>query len=257
MIKNKLIIIGAIIATISVVGVEIYQLEENKRVTNELHKTIEDLEYQTNSLRSDLEAMSIELNIKTEEIEVKSTEIDDLKAYIEMLDSELNSYKKALEDITKDISYNPYDLTVTSNVSKAQLEYALKGTSLSGLEGAFIASEKEYGVNAMFLVGLVANESGWGESQRAQTQNNLTGYAVYTDYSRGAYFSSKEESILETARLLSEDYLNPNGQYHNGYSLWQVNMKYSQVGDGQPNEEWSRVINSITNDLVNKINNIS
>lgn len=256
MIKNKLIIIGAILATISVVGLEIYQLEESKRVTTELHKTIEDLEYQTNSLRSDLEAMSIELHTKTDELDAKSTEIEDLKAYIESLDSELNSYKKALEDITRDISYNPYDLTVTSNVSKAQLEYALKGTSLSGLEGAFIASEKEYGVNAMFLVGLVANESGWGESERARYQNNLTGYAVYTDYSRGAYFSSKEESILETARLLSEDYLDPNGQYHNGYSLWQVNIKYSQE-NGQPNEEWSSVINSITNDLVNKINNIN
>lgn len=253
MIKKKLLIIGAMLATISIIGV--YKLHEYKEYTIELNKTIEDLEYQTNALRSDLESMGIELNNKNVELESKEEEIESLKSYLESLDKELNSYKKALEDITKDISYDPYDLTVISNVTKAQLEYALKGTSLSGLEGAFIASEKEYGVNAMFLVGLVANESGWGESERAQTQNNLTGYAVYHNYSRGATFNSKEESILETARLLSEDYLNPNGEHYNGYSLWQVNIKYSQK-DGQPNEDWSSVINSITNDLVTKINNI-
>lgn len=255
MLRKKLIIIGAILATVTTIGVEVYQLETQRAHVSELNKTIEDLEYQTNALRSDLEALNIEVNNKQTEIVEKDSKIDELSATIEFLTDELNTYRKRLEDLTREVSYNPYDLTVTSNVSKAQLDYVLKDTSLSGLEWAFIESEQKYGVNALFLVGLVANESGWGESQRAQTQNNMTGYAVYNNYSRGVTFNSKEESILETARLISEDYLDPNGQHHNGCSLWQVNIKYSQ-NDGQPNEEWSRVINSITNDLINKINNI-
>lgn len=255
MLKSKLIVIVALIATVTTIGAEVYQLEKQRTFANTLKTTIQNLETQTSNLKSDLEALNIEIESKQTELIEKDSEIENLKLNIEFLTDELNSYKQRIEDLTKEVSYNPYDLTVTSNVSKAQLDYVLRDTSLSGLEWAFIESEQKYGVNALFLVGLVANESGWGESHRAQTQNNLTGYAVYSNYSRGAYFSSKEESILETARLISEDYLDPNGQHHNGCSLWQVNIKYSQ-DNGQPNEDWSIAINSITNDLINKINNI-
>ena len=99
----------------------------------------------------------------------------------------------------------------------------LKGTKLEGIEQALLNAEKEYNVNAIFLTSIVANESGWGTSKRAQTQNNLTGYAVYHDLSRGTTFSSKDQCIYGTAKLLANNYLNPNGKYYNGTSIYDVN----------------------------------
>src|SRR3712207_8956731 len=84
---------------------------------------------------------------------------------------------------------------------------------MEGLEYAFLEAEHKYKVNALFLVGLVATESNWGGSSRANRSNNLTGYSVYSASSRGASFNSKGDCILRTASLLDTEYLSPSGLY--------------------------------------------
>lgn len=126
---------------------------------------------------------------------------------------------------------------------------ALKGTELYDLIPHFIEAENTYGVNAFALIGLVANESGWGTSERAKRDNNLTGYAVYSSSSKGRKFKSKRESILETARLLKETYLTPGGECYNGVSLWNVNERYCV--DVIP-YQWSDIINQIAHKLQYK-----
>lgn len=97
---------------------------------------------------------------------------------------------------------------------------------------------------------LTAEESRWGTSNRARTQNNLSGYAVYSASAKGASFGSKGESIMATAKLIGEEYINPNGQYYNGSSIASVNIRYCPNDGGQ----WSSNITQIAYELVSKIN---
>ena len=151
----------------------------------------------------------------------------------------------ALEN--KPINYNPYNLNTYSNLTVKKIQNLLKGTTMSGLGEYFIEAEKEYHVNAMFLVGVVIQESGWNTSERATNgSNNLTGFGVYTSASRGGSFDSKFECIMKTAKLIKNDYLNKDGKYHLGSSIWNINERYSET------EKWSRDINSIINTLINK-----
>lgn len=126
----------------------------------------------------------------------------------------------------------------------------MKGTGLEGLGSWYLKAEQTYGVNAIFLMALTAQESDWGTSHRARTQNNLSGYAVYSSGAEGVTFSSKGESIMETAKLIAENYINPDGAYYNGVSVASVNIRYCPDDGGH----WSSNIIEIAYDLVSKIN---
>lgn len=111
-------------------------------------------------------------------------------------------------------------------------------------------AEQTYGVNAIFLMALTAQESAWGTSYRARTQNNLSGYAVYSSDAEGVTFGSKGESIMATAKLIAEDYINSSGIYYKGASVASVNIRYCPNDGGH----WSSNIIQIAYDLVSKIN---
>lgn len=170
---------------------------------------------------------------RAEEERVERERVEKLKALEE---------EKKRSSKTSNPHYNKYNLTQVSNVSYDKLYSELKNTKLASLTSAFIEAEEKYGVNALFLTSVIALESGWGGSARAIKDNNLSGYAIY---SRGSSYSflSKEECILETARLLGEDYLNPKGKYYNGTSVYDVNKKYSASSD------WSSKVDRIARDL--------
>lgn len=111
-------------------------------------------------------------------------------------------------------------------------------------------AEETYGVNAIFLMALTAQESAWGTSNRAKNQNNLSGFEVYSAGAKGASFGSKGESIMATAKLISESYINSDGEHYNGTSVDSVNIKYCPDDGGY----WSRSITQIANKLVLRIN---
>ena len=50
------------------------------------------------------------------------------------------------------------------------------------------------------------------------------------------------------ASFISDLYLNEDGAYYNGKSIWAVNIKYCE--DSSP---WADMINSIANDLLAKV----
>lgn len=162
-----------------------------------------------------------------------------------MKSSELDAKKRLQTELSIIMSpkFKPDDLTYKSNLTYDQLYAILKGSNLEDLTDAFIDAEKEYGVNALGLAGLVAVESGWNSSDRSEYQNNLTGYAVYSDSSEGKYFESKYDCVMHTAKLLKEDYLNPKGQWHTGYSIDSVNTNYSS------DDDWSSKITTIASKL--------
>ena len=149
------------------------------------------------------------------------------------------------------VHFNPNNITEPSGVSYEQLAYALKDTKLSAYIDSFLTVEKNYGINSLAMIGIVANESAWLNSDRTQRQNNVTGYAVYSDSSKGVSFSSIDESILTTAKLLQTDYINPQGRFYNGLSVSDVNIMYSS------DAKWNSTVASVANQLKDKINEVA
>jgi beta-N-acetylglucosaminidase len=183
-------------------------------------------------------------------------DIEDLKKEKEDLEKENQELRKEIDGLKSkeasakeadastpalNVSWNPNDVSNPSNISSKKLNELLSDTGLKGLGDSFVEAEKEYGVNAIFLTSLVAQESGWGTSNRAINHNNLSGYAVYTDASKGKFFTSKHESIMTTARLIRDDYMDADGRH----DIRSINEKYTPVNG----YDWSNKISLIANDL--------
>lgn len=221
-------------------GFTISKLDQLQEINQNQSKELENLRQENDSLKG--------TNQKLNE------DMDKLKEENKNVNSKYENTKKEIDGMLKKVSFNSDDVTQPSNVTEYHMKKALKGTALYKEASSFVDAEKKYGVNALFLAGIVANESSWGKSDRANYQNNLSGYAVFSRGAEGRTFDSWRESILETAKLLSEDYLNPKGKYYRGKSVSEVNTLYCQA-DGQPDYRWSGIVGSIANDFRNKINN--
>lgn len=151
-------------------------------------------------------------------------------------------YLVSLNNVTK------LDLNTASGLKVEQANLILNGTGLDGLGNAFVEAEKQYEVNAYYLMAHAAWESKWGQSQLAQNKNNLFGFTAY-DANPGesaTYFSSKAECIHIVAKYVKENYLNPNGKYYNGPHLDGMNIYYAT------DENWSNGIAGIMKKFVNK-----
>lgn len=147
------------------------------------------------------------------------------------------------------VGYNYYNFMEVSGIEHSELQNILSDTGLADVAWTIVQCEKDFGVNAFILTAILAEESGWGQSDRAVYQNNLSGYAVYDDYAEGAYFETRFDSVVATARLLAYDYGTVNGKYHTGFSLDNVNSLYSA------NPEWSTNVNTIAYSLLMKYKN--
>ena len=152
------------------------------------------------------------------------------------------------------VNFNYYDVSQPSGITATELYNVLLGFSngtLAPYAWAIVDCEEIYGVNAFFLTAIIAQESGWGKSERAIYQNNLTGHAVYDSSAEGTYFDSPSDSIYITANLLANDYIDPNGIYHNGVALPDINVRYCLLEDRSTVDySWSVNINEIANNFV-------
>ena len=182
----------------------------------------------------------------THKLEETQRELSELQALYEDLSLSHVKLQDSINKLITEPVFNAQDVSILSNVHIHQMNHALDGTALQPLAKTFIEAEKTYSINAFFLAGLVAVESGWGTSDRAINDNNMSGYAVYNDNSVGKKFSSKEESILETARLIAQDYLSDGAKYHTGKSVEEINQLYSA------DSLWNLKISNIANELSTK-----
>ena len=114
--------------------------------------------------------------------------------------------------ISKLPSYDYDNVTSPSNATEDYLNSLLEGYPVQSCAQAFVQAEKDYGVNALVLVGIVCLESDYCRSYRAITTNNLWGAAVYGDSSSGSYFDSWNSSISSLARTLKIEYITKEGR---------------------------------------------
>lgn len=144
--------------------------------------------------------------------------------------------------VAEKVDINSNDLTQPSHATYEDMFRMLEGTNLQIISQTFVDAEKQYGVNAIALAAIAGEESGYGKSYLARNYNNLTGIAVYNENCNGRSFSSWSECIMETARLLAENYLVENGKYYNGgKGFVDVNYNYSA------NSKWAGNCSYIAN----------
>lgn len=146
--------------------------------------------------------------------------------------------------ILKEILYDYNNVCTPSNASPSQVDLALVGTGLEGLGYAYINAENWYGINAMVLIGITAQESGWGTSKLALEKNNLSGFMAYDNdpYNSAMTFESQGDSIIATAKLLQESYVSIGL-----VDLKSINSRYAT------DKEWHNKVNWIADSIHIKI----
>lgn len=153
------------------------------------------------------------------------------------------------------VHFNPDNLLSVSNITVNELNsiFVIKDKPyMLEIIQALVDAEKEYGVNALFLAGLVAQESYWAEIP-AGNGDNLTGMGVFNPgYIGHTYGGSRYRNILATAEVIKNEYLTPTGNFYNGISTAAVNVRYClKAFSSETDYEWSYNINSIATDLNN------
>lgn len=145
--------------------------------------------------------------------------------------------------------FNPYNVSELSNLSKEQMSIMLEGTALHTLVNAYYWYEQKYQINAVFMMALTAEESGWGRSSLAISNNNLSGHK--TRSGEWEYYSDWGECLEESFRLISEEYVNPNGLFYTGASMYNINLVYCP--DPVNPSSWADNISRIGYELLNKL----
>ena len=132
----------------------------------------------------------------------------------------------AAETAAKDFSD---DVTAPCGYSEEALAAGLK-KNLVPLAADFLAAEEKYGVNAVFLAGVAALESGWG--RHCFKPNNFFGWGKKS-------FETPAEGIDFVAGKLAEQYLSPFGKHYHGVSVAAVNRSYNG------SDVWKRKVKSL------------
>jgi len=157
-------------------------------------------------------------------------------------------HQKFLQEI-RNSDVTTLDLRKPSGLNVGQADSLLKGTGLEGLGKAFVEAEKNYQVNAFYLIAHAAWESGWGKSRLSREKNNLFGFMAYdgSPYKSAKRFKSKAEGIDVVARYISQHYLDETGRYYHGPTLRGMNVRYAT------DQNWDRGIAKVIIYLVKKL----
>ena len=107
-------------------------------------------------------------------------------------------------------------------------------SKMYNLGNAFVAQQNTYGVNALLMAGVAANESAWGTSNISQSKNNLFGLNA-VDSSPGTSantYANVGECVRQFAEhYMSRQYLYPSNWKYNGGFLGNkasgINVKYA------------------------------
>lgn len=200
---------------------------------------------------------NLSLNNINNEIE-NNVDIENLRIEYEKFQSMVMEDEVKEKNRIDSVSYLRDNVTVISGITEEEMKEVLINTTGSKtmvhLADAFVEAEQKYGVNAFFIAGIVALESGFATSRRAIEDNNLTGYEVYTDSSEGRLFSSHYESVLHTAKHLSKNYLKEGAVYYNGLSVDAVQLMYCP--DEGKDKRWEEKIDYLANNFLHTYDNM-
>lgn len=199
-----------------------------------------------------VESQSVECNFE----EVSSTysiykEETLITGYSTSTNTEISSEQKSVaEEKSNNTESNPVQenkavgVLRRSNLTAEELATGLFD-ELPKYAETFIEAEQVTGVNAVFLASIAAQESGWGTSPIARNKNNLFGWT--DDYGYYMHFESVEACILYVADCIRFNYLEPEGEWFEGYEVADVCVHYN----GNPS--WETAVSNIMGEIIERI----
>lgn len=148
------------------------------------------------------------------------------------------------------INFDPDDIATSSNLTTEKITKILAGTNLVGAANAYYWAEKTYGVNALFLIAVTAEESHWGNSEIAHSLNNINGSRARDSSGNYHYihYSDFGECIDSFAKLVKEEYITPGGAYYTGANIYDINRVYCPA----PGNKWASNVIKIARQLQEK-----
>lgn len=180
---------------------------------------------------------------------------DDNKMVIAVETPELQKIEKTLKEVRKELNKG-MDLSKPSGLSKKKfvklirnMDYDYTGVFKRNAEYIWTLAHT-YHFNEIFFVGIIANESRWGSSEKAIATNNYTSQmmsvkqekkvgkktkTIYVQKLRP--YKSEKECLKETAQNLGKNYLRKKGKFYAGVTVYDVNEHYCVPGvhnNGKP-----------------------
>ena len=248
---TKVLLVGTVGAlALALATTSVSAIYQHAVSTKEMNATIQTLNEKIISLESELTdyRMEEEVSLANAIMTTDKPNVMFQKLILrEQSENALYLPENAME--LRELQYKSTDLREPSGVTATELDIVLYGTGLEGLGGAYTQAESEYGINALFLMALTAQESAWGTSNLAKGKNNITSFCAYdgSAYSSAMSFDSKAECIITTAEWLSAEYLSEDGRYFEGYASADLNVHYAS------DVNWYRNIDSIAKTALAKI----
>lgn len=201
---------------------------------------------------SSMSVINKKVDTVVESIKYENLESEKLKEENKLEEEKIIGSKKLEQSRKEKITYSRENITLVSGITEQELKKVLLtyngADTMAHLSKALVDAEHRYGVNAFAMAAIVALESGFATSRRAVEDNNLTGYEVYSDDSEGQLFDSQYDSIMQTARHLSKNYLTKGAIYYNGVSVDSVQINYCP--DEGKGKNWGGKVDSLANGFL-------
>ena len=131
-------------------------------------------------------------------------------------------------------STTSYSSSTLNSLINAKASYTSSTSKMIDIASAMVKYQDTYGVNALLMAGVAANESAWGTSSICQKKNNMFGLnAVDTSPSTSANtYESVGECVRQFAEhYMSKRYLRPGYTYYHGAFLGNkasgINVSYA------------------------------
>jgi beta-N-acetylglucosaminidase len=127
-----------------------------------------------------------------------------------------------------------------SNATIEDIQKITAGTRLSGYEQVILDTEREYEVNAFFILAVAQAETGFGNAGVGRSRNNCFGT---TDGHGYAYYSNTGESVKAFGSNIKRNYFDKGL-----YTLPKIGAKYcTSYG-------WAKTVENNINSIYNKMN---
>lgn len=193
-------------------------------------------------------------DVKVESVQVSEQVNVQIEENIQVSSRSLEEPRKEVVQKSTEVIQKCTELTTESNLRQLsnltieEYELMLENTNLKGLGSTLVEIENTYHINGLYMLGLSALESSFGNSNIAKTKNNITGYCAYDrNTSKATKFDSYRDCLIATAKLLDKYYLTENACYFNGYSAKAIDVKYCT------DREHANKIIKIVNELIKKL----
>ena len=151
-------------------------------------------------------------------------EAENLKIEYEKLQTRIKNEEMIEINRVEGVTYLRENVTVISGITEDEMKEVLMNTTgsktMAHLASAFVEAEKKYGVNAFFMAGIVALESGFATSRRD----------------------------------LSKNYLKEDSMYYNGLSVDAIQIMYCP--DEEEDKRWEEKVDYLASNFLKTYDNL-